>query len=137
MPTHDERMRRETVAKWHGEVRQPTHNLRADRCASGPARVRVRVGRSRDGGQLYVRGPNRQHLPVSGNLKPWKEGWVYWGCPAGLAWGYAGGAHAAAPGHNAARGCAPHGGPQAHAAQPGLRPVAARLALPQLVWPRC
>ena len=56
MPTHDERMRRETVAKWHGEVRQPTHNLRADRCASGPARVRVRAGNSRDRGQVCARG---------------------------------------------------------------------------------
>lgn len=34
MPTHAQRIRIETVRKWHGEAAQPSHNLRADRCAA-------------------------------------------------------------------------------------------------------
>ena len=62
MPSHDKRMRRETVAKWHGEVRQPTHNLRADRCARGPARARFRGRQEQDWGRFCARGAKLKTL---------------------------------------------------------------------------
>jgi hypothetical protein len=49
MPTHAQRIRIETVRKWHGEAAQPSHNLRADRCAAcgAPMGLGIRQGGGR------------------------------------------------------------------------------------------